>query len=193
MWGTIGKNLKKIIITFQKKKVNFFFKFFPMVPHMEFLFALWYPKGSKKIWPNCHSGQSVSGQSVTSQSDTDWLNCLSGQTVSGQTVLFQNVTLAKMSFCPDQSVSGQSVILAKVWFSPLYISIKTVLWHSDSSHSAISLNLEPRLKVLIFIHVVQKLIFFVNSLFSNSVSIFDELSAVKITKYSWFLDKYPIF
>jgi hypothetical protein len=55
--GTIEKNLKKIIISFQKKRVNFFFQIFPYGPPIEFLFILWYPKGSKKNWPKCHSGQ----------------------------------------------------------------------------------------------------------------------------------------
>ena len=31
---------------------------------MKFFFTLCYPKGSKKNWPKCHSGQSVSGQNV---------------------------------------------------------------------------------------------------------------------------------
>jgi hypothetical protein len=87
--------------------INSFFKFFPMVPPMDFFFILWYLKGSKKNWPKCHSGQSVTGQNVTIQSDT-------GQTVSSQSVLGQKVTLSKVSFwpkCPDQSVSGQ------LWFS----------------------------------------------------------------------------
>merc|ERR1739842_146894 len=88
---------------FSEKKGHFFP---PMVPHMEFLFTLWYPKGSKKNWPKCHSGQTVSGQSVTSQSDT------------GQTVSLAKVSLAIGSLWPKchsgQSVSGQSVILAKV-------------------------------------------------------------------------------
>merc|ERR1712051_563012 len=101
----------------EKKRSITFFKFFPLVPPMEFLFILWYPKGSKKNWPKCHSGQSVSGQSVTlakvslakmslwpkchwpkcHQPKSHWPKCLSGQSVSGQSVLGQNVTLAKVS------------------------------------------------------------------------------------------------
>ena len=42
---------------------------------MEFLFALWYPKGSKKNWPKCLSGQSVSGQRVTLAKVSFWPKC----------------------------------------------------------------------------------------------------------------------
>ena len=93
-----------------------FFKSFPMVPHMEFLFTLWYPKGSKKNWPKCHSGQSVSGQSVNGQSVTL-------AKVSLAKVSPAKVTLAKLSLQPNclwpkclwpKGHSGQSVILAKV-------------------------------------------------------------------------------
>jgi hypothetical protein len=38
--GTIGKNLKKNNHHFSEKKAQIFFKFFPMVPPMEFLFTL---------------------------------------------------------------------------------------------------------------------------------------------------------
>ena len=71
-----------------------------MVLHMEFLFTFWYPKGSKKFWPKCHSGQSATGQSVT----------------------LAKVTLAKLSLWPKclwpKGRSGQSVALAKVSFWP---------------------------------------------------------------------------
>ena len=110
-----------------------FFKFFPMVPLMEFLFTLWYPKGSMKNWPKCHSGQSVSGQIVMlakvslakvslwpkcHRPKSHWPKCLSGQSVSGQSVSGQSdsgqrVTLANGSLWPIGH-SGQSVILAKV-------------------------------------------------------------------------------
>ena len=62
----VPKDEKKIIITFQKKRVNSFFKFFPMVPPMNFFSHF----GSKKtgqsvtlakvslikmsLWPKCH-------------------------------------------------------------------------------------------------------------------------------------------
>ena len=75
--GTIGKILKKVIITFQKIKVFFFAHF-----------SLWSPKGSKKNCLECDSGQSVTGQSVTSQSDT------------GQIVSPAKVSLPKVSFWP---------------------------------------------------------------------------------------------
>ena len=89
-----------------------------MVPHMEFLFTLWYPKGSKKNWPKCHSGQSVSGQSVTLAKESLWPKCHSGQSVT-----LAKVSLAKVSLWPKclwpkclwpNGHSGQSVILAKV-------------------------------------------------------------------------------
>ena len=84
-------------------------------------FSLWYPKGSKKNWPKCHSGQSVSGQSVTLAKESLWPKCHSGQSVSGQNVLGQNVILAKMLFWP-KCYSGQSVptkvSLAKVSLWP---------------------------------------------------------------------------
>ena len=95
-----------------------FFKFFPMVPHMEFLFTLWYPKGSKKNWPKCHSGQSVSGQSVTLAKESLWPKCHSGQSVT-----LAKVSLAKVSLWPKclwpkcpwpKGHSVQSVILAKL-------------------------------------------------------------------------------
>jgi hypothetical protein len=44
------------------------FKFFPMVPPMEFLFTLWYLKGSKKNLEKCRSGQGVIGYTVSGQS-----------------------------------------------------------------------------------------------------------------------------
>ena len=119
----IGKNLKKNNHQFSEKKGQFFFKFFPMVPPMEFSFTLWYPKGSKKNWPKCHNGQSVSGQSVSGQSVTlakvsfwpkfHWPKCLSGQSVFGQSVSSQMVTLTKVSFWP-KCLCPNCVILAKV-------------------------------------------------------------------------------
>ena len=102
MWGTIGKNLKKIIITFQKKKGQLFFQIFPNGPP---LWNFYSPKVSRKNWPNYHSGQSVTGQTVT-------LARMSLAKVSPA-----KVTLAKLSLwpkCPGQSVAGQSVFLAKV-------------------------------------------------------------------------------
>merc|ERR1712051_606038 len=93
----------------EKKRSITFFKFFPLVPPMEFLFILWYPKGSMKNWPKCHSSQSVS-----SQSDT-------GQTVSPAKLSLAKVSLAKRSLWP-KCHSGQSVpakvSLAKVSFWP---------------------------------------------------------------------------
>ena len=95
-----------------------FFKFFPMVPPMKFFFTLWYPKGSKKNWPKCHSGQSVSGQSVTLAKVSLWPKCHSGQNVT-----LAKVSLAKLSLRPNclwpkclwpKGHSGQTVNLAKV-------------------------------------------------------------------------------
>ena len=95
-----------------------FFKFFPMVPPMKFFFTLWYPKGSKKNWPKCHSGQSVSGQSVTLAKVSLWPKCHFGQNVT-----LAKVSLAKLSLQPNclwpkclwpKGHSGQTVNLAKV-------------------------------------------------------------------------------
>ena len=95
-----------------------FFKFFSMVPPMNFFFILWYPKGSKKNWPKCHSGQSVSGQSVTLAKVSLWPKCHSGQNVT-----LAKVSLAKLSLQPNclwpkclwpKGHSGQTVNLAKV-------------------------------------------------------------------------------
>ena len=125
MGGTIGKNLKKITITFQKKKVNYFFQIFPFgPPYGIFIHPLVPQRKQEKLakvslwpkclWPKCHSGQSVTGQSVTSQSDT-------GQTVSPAKLSLAKVSLAKRSLWP-KCHSGQSVpakvSLAKVSFWP---------------------------------------------------------------------------
>ena len=83
-----------------------------MVPHMEFLFILWYPKGSKKNWPKCHSGQSVSGQSVIGQSVTS--QRVTGQNVSLAKVSLAKVSLAKGSLWP-KCHSGQSVPAKCLW------------------------------------------------------------------------------
>ena len=89
-----------------------------MVPPMKFFFTLWYPKGSKKNWPKCHSGQSVSGQSVTLAKVSLWPKCHSGQNVT-----LAKVSLAKLSLRPNclwpkclwpKGHSGQTVNLAKV-------------------------------------------------------------------------------
>ena len=122
MGGTIGKNLKKIIITFQKKKVNYFFQIFPFgPPYGIFIHPLVPQRKQEKLakvslwpkclWPKCHSGQSVTGQSVTLAK------------VSLAKVSPAKVTLAKLSLQPNclwpkclwpKGHSGQSVILAKM-------------------------------------------------------------------------------
>ena len=132
MGGTIGKNLKKIIITFQKKKVNYFFQIFPFGPPYGIFIHPLVPQRKheklakmslwpKCLWPKCHSGQSVSLAKVSL-----WPKCHSGQSVTGQTVSpaklsLAKVSLAKRSLWPNCQ-SGQSVLakvsLAKVSFWP---------------------------------------------------------------------------
>ena len=117
MGGTIGKNLKKITITFQKKKVNYFFQIFPFGPPYGIFIHPLVPQRKheklakmslwpKCLWPKCHSGQCVTGQSVTLAK------------VSLAKVSQAKVTLAKLSLwpkCPWPIChSGQNVILAKV-------------------------------------------------------------------------------
>jgi hypothetical protein len=92
--GTIGKNLKKLIITFQKKKIpnrpphGIFIR--PLVPQKKeeklAKVSLW----PKCLWPKCHSGQTVNSKSDTGQT-------VSLAKVSGQSVPTK-VSLAKVSF-----------------------------------------------------------------------------------------------
>ena len=117
------------LTTFFWKVMIIFFWFFPMVPHMEFLFTLWYPKGSKKnwpkcLWPKCH--WSKFHWPKCHQPNSHWPKLLSGQSVSGQSVTGQMVTLAKWSFWP-KCHSGQSVS-AKVWFSHVRRFQKKLGW-----------------------------------------------------------------
>ena len=127
MGGTIGKNLKKIIITFQKKKVNYFFQIFPFGPPFGIFIHPLVPQRKQEklakvsLWPKCHSGQSVTGQSVTlakvSLAKVSPAR-VTGQNVSPAKVSLAKVSLAKGSLWPNchsgQSVSDQTVILAKV-------------------------------------------------------------------------------
>ena len=127
-----------------------FFKFFPMVPPMKFFFILWYPKGSKKNWPKCHSGQSVSGQSVTLAKVSLWPKCHFGQNVT-----LAKVSLAKLSLQPNclwpkclwpKGHSGQSVILAKV-------SRPKCLWPKCHSGQTV---IQPCFDRVTYIHICQK-------------------------------------
>ena len=75
------------------------------------------------LWPKSHSGQSVILAKVSLWPKCHWPKCLFGQSVFNQMV-----PLAKVSFwpkCPGQSVSCQSVILAKMWFRLNTVSTNT--------------------------------------------------------------------
>ena len=79
-----------------------------MVPPMDFLFILWFPKGSKKNWPKCQSGQSVSGQNVTLAKVSFWPKCNSA-------VHFKKTV---NSWRKQRRVNFSSTKnLRKVWFS----------------------------------------------------------------------------
>ena len=124
--GDHWKKFEKNNHHFSKKiRVNFFFKFFPMVPHHGiFIHPLVPQRKQEKLaklslwpkchWPNCHSGQNVTGQSVTSQSDT------------GQIVTLAKVSRPKCRW--PKCLSGQSVIQPFSWIGwNLNVSLKYVV------------------------------------------------------------------
>ena len=90
--GTIGKNLKKIIVNFQKKRVIFFSNFSLWSPLWNFYSPFGTPKEARKtgqsvtlakvslakvsLWPKCHSGQSVTLAKVSLAKVSLWPKCL---------------------------------------------------------------------------------------------------------------------